>query len=332
VAPVRVGTCSFADEALTKHFYPRGVRTGAERLRYYAGLFDTVEIDSSFYTLPASEHAERWARATPDGFVFHVKAFAPMTRHPVRLEQLPADVRTALEADERGRVDRLPREVREELFGRFRQAVEPLRRAGKLGGVLMQYPPYVVPKPASWDELAWAREQLAGLDMLVEFRHQAWLADDLRDRTLATLEDLGAIYVAVDAPRTGGRNVLPTIVTRTGPMAYVRMHGRNARTWNVRGKGAAERFDYLYSEDELAEWVEPLRNLAEGAEQVFVLFNTNNRSPGVRRTLDLGLLEHESDADHEWIAQGPENAVTLRRLLQHAGVPVTDSVKENSPR
>ena len=101
---IRVGTCSFADEALTKSWYPRGIRTGEERLRYYAERFDTVEIDSTYYTLPFAERTERWADAVPPGFVFHVKAFAPMTRHPVRLEQLPPDLRDAVEVDDRGRV------------------------------------------------------------------------------------------------------------------------------------------------------------------------------------------------------------------------------------
>ena len=105
-ATIRVGTCSFADEALTRSYYPRGIRTGAERLRHYATRFDTVEVDSTYYTLPVAEYAERWAAATPPGFVFHVKAFALMTRHPVRAVQLPPDLREAVEPDDRGRVDR----------------------------------------------------------------------------------------------------------------------------------------------------------------------------------------------------------------------------------
>jgi uncharacterized protein YecE (DUF72 family) len=322
-ATIRVGTCSFADEALTKHFYPRGLRTGAERLRFYAQIFDTVEIDSTFYTLPVAEYAERWADATPPGFVFHIKAFAPMTRHPVRLEQLPPDVRDDVAADSRGRAQRLPRQLRAELVTRFLAGIEPLRRAGKLGGVLMQYPPYVVPKDASYEELRWAREQLDGIEMLVEFRHAAWLEEEERAATLSFLEEIGATYVAVDAPRTGGRNVLPTVAARTSPVVYVRMHGRNATTWNSRGRGAAERFDHLYSEDELEEWIAPLLELADGAKQAFVLFNTNNRSPGARRTLDFGDDHDAGDTEREWIAQGPANAVLLRSLLQRAGVPVT---------
>ena len=319
---VRLGTCSFADEALTKWFYPRGLKTGAERLRWYARRYDTVEIDSTYYTLPVPEYVARWAAAVPDGFVFHVKAFGVMTRHPVRLEQLPPDLRGAVEVDERGRVERPPRAVRAEVFSRFLRALQPLREAGKLGGILMQYPSYVVPRPEAEADLAWARALLGSDEMLVEFRHAAWLDDAQRERTLSLLADIDATYVAVDAPSTGGRNVMPTVVATTSETAYVRMHGRNARTWNRRGGSAAERFDHLYREDELAEWVEPLRELSEGAEQVFVLFNTNGRAAASGSSQEFEMRIVPEEGEREWIAQAPANAELLRDLLQRARVPV----------
>ena len=310
--PVRIGTCSFADEALIKAWYPKGVKTGEERLRYYAEHFSTVELDSTFYRLPEPETTARWAERTPDGFVFHVKAFAIMTRHPVRLEQLPPDLRDAAPADERGRVERPSRELRAEVFARFHAGLEPLRAAGKLGGILLQFPSYVVPKPASYDYLRWAREQLGGDLPLVEFRHRDWLDDAERERTLAFVEELGAAFVVTDSPRTGGRNVAPTVVAVTSPLAYVRFHGRNAGTWNKRGGGAAERFDYLYSQNELAEWLEPLQGLSARAEQVYAFFNNNARSPA--RAVDPG-------AGDGLVAQAATNAVMLRSLLEDAGVP-----------
>ena len=170
--------------------------------------------------------------------------------------------------DERGRVDRPPRELRGEVFRRFLEALEPLRRAGKLGGILFQLPQYVVYKEASLDYLEWAREQLGGDEMLVEFRHRSWLDDENRAASLAFLERIGASYVTVDAPRSEtARNLVPTVVAATGPTAYVRFHGRNLGTWNKRGGSAAERFDYLYSDEELAEWTGPLRELAGQTER-----------------------------------------------------------------
>ena len=256
---VRVGTCSWADESLSKLWYPPGVSSAEARLRWYAEHFDTVEVNSSYYALPTEEMATAWAHRTPPGFVFHVKAFGMMTRHPVRVEQLPPDMRSEAEFDERGRIDRPSQELRSAVFRRFLRAVEPLREAGKLGGVLMQLPQYVVFKPSSFAYLEWAREQLTDHHMLVEFRHRSWLTDEHREQTLAFLERLPASYVIVDAPPVTSDNVAPTVVARTSDTAYLRLHGRNTATWNHRGGGAAKRFDYLYSQDELAEWVEPLR-------------------------------------------------------------------------
>ena len=310
-APVRIGTCSWADEALTKHWYPKDVRSGEERLRYYADHFSTVEVNSTYYRLPDREMVAHWAERTPEGFVMHVKAFGVMTRHPVKADQLPPDLREQAPVDERGRVDRPPREFRSEVFARFHEALEPLRAAGKLGGILMQFPSYVVHKPVSLEYLEWASEQLRGDRMLVEFRHRSWLEEENRAQVFSFLEDLGATYVVVDAPKTEAKNLVPTVVALTSPIAYVRLHGRNAKTWNVRGGSASERFDYLYSREELAEWVDPLRDLSHEAEEAYVLFN-NNRWSRAPRGFGDGI-----------VAQAPANALMLRDVLTNANIGVT---------
>ena len=303
---IRVGTCSWADESLSKYFYPPKVKGAEERLHYYTDRFDVVEANSTYYRLPDREMVQKWADRTPEGFVMHVKAFGVMTRHPVKVDQLPTDLREDAPLDDRGRVDRPPREFRAEIFRRFHDALVPLRETGKLGGILMQFPPYVVPRPAAWDYLEWAQEQLGGDEMLVEFRHGAWLDDEHREETLAFLESHGMTYVIVDAPKTGGRNVLPTLVTTTSPTAYIRFHGRNAETWNKRVGSAAERFNYLYSDDELRDWVEPLQELAGKSETVYAMFNNNGRS----------------SVGGETIAQAPVNAQQLKGLLKEANLPV----------
>jgi uncharacterized protein YecE (DUF72 family) len=314
-ASIRIGTCSWADESLTKYFYPSEIKGAEERLRYYADRFDTVEANSTYYHLPAREMVERWAERTPGDFVMHVKAFGVMTRHPVKLEQLPTDLREDAPVDSRGRVERPSREFRGEIFRRFREALEPLRDEGKLGGILMQFPSYIVPKPASFEYLEWAKEQLRGDELLVEFRHAAWLDEENRAETLAFLERNEMTYVIVDAPPLEGRNVLPTVVATTSSTAYVRFHGRNTETWNKRVRSAAERFDYLYSEEELAEWVEPLSKLSSAAENVYAMFNNNGRS----MIPSPGLGEH---AEGETVAQAPVNAQMMRSLLEREGLPV----------
>jgi uncharacterized protein YecE (DUF72 family) len=323
-ATIRVGTCSWADETLTKVWYPPGVRSGEARLRHYAERFGTVEANSTYYRLPDAELVGTWAERTPPGFTMHVKAFGLMTRHPVKLDAIPEDLRDAMPVDDRGRVDRPPRELRAEVFRRFSRALEPLRETGKLGGILLQFPPYVVAKPLSFEYLEWAQAQLPGDDLLVEFRHRSWLDEEQRADTLAFLESRGLGYVVVDAPKTDARNLVPTVVARTTGTAYVRFHGRNAATWNKRTGSAAERFDYLYSGEELREWVRPLQELAGEAERVFAMFNNNGRSPMPQFGGLEGLDPHEVAGDPQkgLVAQAPANALMLRQALADAGLAV----------
>jgi uncharacterized protein YecE (DUF72 family) len=308
VAELRIGTCSWADEALSKYFYPPGLPAG-ERLAYYAREFDAVEVDSTYYRLPAEEMVARWAERTPDDFVMHVKAFGLMTRHPVKLEQLPPDLRDDAPTDAKGRVERPSREFRGEVFRRFLDALEPLRSAGKLGGILFQFPSYVVRKEASFDYLRWASEQLGDDEPFVEFRHSSWFDEDGRDETLRFLEQIGATHVVVDAPRIeNAKNLVPTVPALTSSTLYVRFHGRNGATWNKRGGSAAERFDYLYSEEELRGWIEPLRELAAQAQQAYAFFNNNASSP---------------DGRGGRVAQAATNAKLLRQLLEAEHVPAS---------
>jgi len=299
-APVRIGTCSWADDALSKHWYPPGTPP-KERLQWYAEHFSTVEVDSTYYRVPTAQMVQGWADRTPDDFVMHVKAFGLMTRHPVKLEQVPPDFRDGLPVDARGRVDRPSREARGAIFSEFLAALAPLREAGKLGGLLFQMPPYVVWKPSSLDYLEWAREQVGGDTFLFEPRHRSWFAEDIRAELLRWLEARGMSWVVVDAPKVDAGNVPATLIAATTPTAYVRFHGRNAGTWNTRGGSAAHRFDYTYDESELREWVSPLRELSAEAEAAYAFFNNNNQTNGV--------------------AQAPAGAFLLRKLLDEQHVP-----------
>ena len=296
---IRVGTCSWADDSFVKAYYPKGV----DRLSYYAERFDVVEANSTFYRLPGEQLVAGWAEKLPDGFTMHVKAFGLMTRHPVKIEAVPEDLRAEMPVDDRGRVDRPSPELRGEVFRRFLAALEPLRQAGRLGGILMQLAPYVVAKPASYDYLAWAAEQLAGHDVLVEFRHRSWFEQPAEP--LRFLEEHRLTYVTVDAP------VFPLVVAETSPIGYVRFHGRNRDTWYKRTGSTAERFDYLYSEQELAEWAGTLRELEQRAEVVYAMFNNNGRSAAIDAPRNLlGELDRRAE-----VAQAPTNAATLKQLL-----------------
>ena len=259
---IRIGTCSWADEGLLSTWYPPSVRSPAGRLAYYAERFDVVEADSPFYRLPSPETTARWAERTPPGFTFFVKASGEMTGHR------PAE--------------------RVEAFRAFREATAPLEAAGKLRGVLLQYPPWTAKSREGARAILDARDLLDPLLPLVEFRHASWLVPEELPTTLELCERNGLALVSLDAPP----NALPRVAAATGPLAYVRFHGRNRETWFRKTKTSAERFDWLYGRDELAEWVEPLRRLADEAEEVYVLFN-NNRDDFAPRSAQLlrGLLD-----------------------------------------
>jgi uncharacterized protein YecE (DUF72 family) len=265
-AVVRLGTCSWADEGLIRAWYPRGVSTATARLAYYAERFDTVEVDSTYYHLPDPAVTGRWAQRTPPEFTFHVKAHATMTHHE------PADQAQA--------------------FAEFRASLEPLELSGKLRGILLQYHPRFVKSAEAKAELERVRALLDPLVPLVEFRHRSWLDEDERADTFAFLERNGLAYVSVDAPRTRASNVVPPVAAVTHPVAYVRFHGRNATTWNIRAEKSWQRFDWMYSEEELAEWVEELGRLSQEADEVYALFN-NNRDDFAPRSAQIlrGLLD-----------------------------------------
>ena len=278
-ATVRLGTCSFADEGLLKHWYPRGVSSPKARLGYYGERFDTVEVDSPYYHLPDPEVTGRWAQRTPPEFVFHVKAHATMTGHQEPVGGL------------------------EQAFADFRASLEPLELSGKLKGILLQYNPRFVKSDDAKGELSRVRALLDPLVPLIEFRHRSWLEEDERADTLAFLERHELAYVSVDAPPTRASNVLPPVAAATHRVAYVRFHGRNVKTWNIKAEKSSERFNWMYAPEELAEWVEKLGRLTEDADEVYAVFN-NNRD-------DFA----------------PRSALLLRGLLDEAGVPAAGGIE-----
>jgi uncharacterized protein YecE (DUF72 family) len=276
-ATVRLGTCSFADEGLLKAWYPRGVSTSRARLRYYAERFDTTEVDSPYYHLPDPGVTRNWAQRTPPEFTFHVKAHKTMTFH----EGEPTD----------------------DAFAKFRASLRPLELSGKLRSVLLQYHPRFTKTAAAMAELERAPERVAPLVPLVEFRHRSWMEPDERADTLAFLERTGLAYVSLDTPMTRASNVVARHAVATHAVAYVRFHGRNEKTWNIKSEKSSDRFNWMYAPEELEEWVEKLGRLSGEAEEVYAMFN-NNRD-------DFA----------------PRSAMLLRGLLDEAGIPVSGGLE-----
>ncbi|MEV4047596.1 DUF72 domain-containing protein [Streptomyces sp. NPDC049744] len=275
---ILIGACSWTDRQLVASgWYPRGRRDAEGRLRHYASRLPVVEVDAGYYALPSRRNSELWVERTPDGFRFDVKAFSLLTGHPTRAEALPADLRgTDPGPLRRGRASE---GLLDEVWGRFAEAVEPLRKAGRLGTVLFQFPPWFAPGDPAEATLEACALRTEGWPLAVEFRHPGWWEPERAEATRASLSALGASAVGTDmAQRLPGS--LPPIAPVTRPsLAVVRFHGRSA-AW---GRGSKEdRFRYDYDVTELAAWVPRLRRAARQADELHVLFNNCCADAAVR--------------------------------------------------
>lgn len=285
----RVGTASWTDPTLlAAGFYPPGAATAEARLRYYAERFTTVEVDSSYYALPSERNAHLWVRRTPRGFDFNIKAFALLTGHGAETRALPLAVKKLLgsEALRQPRIDRVGGEVLDLCFEMFRSAIAPLHAAGKLGCVLFQFPPWMKASPRNREYIDHCRERLPDYRLAIEFRHSSWF-DGNSDETLLFLRRRQLALVCTDAPAAPSIPRPP--FAATADIAYVRLHGRNRTAWFRRGGTAADRFDYLYSDAELAECAGRIRSIA-GAKRVYVLFNNCHGDKAVRNAAAMRAL------------------------------------------
>ncbi|MEX2179099.1 MAG: DUF72 domain-containing protein [Gemmatimonadaceae bacterium] len=305
-ARVRVGIASWTDPSMTARgvFYPEGVSTAEARLRYYASRFPIVEVDSTYYAIPARRTAELWAERTPDGFTFDVKAHALMTGQPSEVNRLPKDLRAALPAAlaSKARVyaDDLPNELRDAVWEAFLDALAPLRDSGRLGAILLQYPRWVTPSRASAALVENARQRLEGWRAAVEFRNRAWFDERTRGHTLDLLRRNELAHVCVDAP-PGFESSVPSVAEVTSPaLAIVRFHGRNTDTWEAKVAQVSQRFRYLYDETQLAGWLPMIRAISEQAEEVHLVFNNCYGNYGTTNALEMTnllLASGEDDRD-----------------------------------
>jgi uncharacterized protein YecE (DUF72 family) len=276
-------------------FYPPGITTPESRLRYYASRFPIVEVDSTYYAIPARRMAELWTERTPDGFVFDVKAHALMTGQPSEPSRLPKELRDALPADvaKKPRVyaHELPEEVRDAVWSLFLHALEPLRASGRMGAILMQYPRWVGPSRANAALIEDARTRLEGWRAAVEFRNRTWFDERTRPRTLALLRRNELAYVSVDSP-PGFESSVPAVAEATSPqLAIVRFHGRNTDTWEAKVAQVSQRFRYLYDETQLREWLPLIGAISDQTEEVHLVFNNCYGNYGTTNALEMaGML------------------------------------------
>ena len=268
-----VGTSSWADPGFVAKWYPKGM-PARERLPWYAERFEAVELNSSFYAVPDRSTVHRWVEITPPRFTFDVKVHRLLSRHSGGLDSLPPDMRDAATTTGRGRVELTP-ELERALARRLVEECSPLADAGKLGAFLVQLTPAFSPSRHDLDELGGLFEALAPHRVALELRHRGWVEGERAETTFRWLSDRGVAFVGTDSPPGEHKTLMPPVdaVTRDD-MAYFRAHGRNTEGY-LKGQSVAERFGWIYSDEELGEIAGRARALAEQAAEVHVMFNNN---------------------------------------------------------
>ncbi len=291
MADIRVGTASWTDKTLIESgWYPPEANNAEKRLRYYTRQFPLVEVDSSYYALPAEQTAAAWAHRSPKGFTFNIKAFSLFTQHPTRVAALPRDLRPAVQKAAGGKANvylkDVDPEVTDQAWERFLAALEPLRQTGRLGAILFQFPQWFVIGRARKDYIVSCAERVAPRQVCIEFRNKTWMSDGNRGETLQFLSDHQLPYVCVDEPQ-GYPSSVPPVLAATAPLAVVRMHG-HSDNWD--SNNIQEKFRYRYSEKELKEWAPRVRQLAANAGTTHVLFNncySDDAQVNARQLADL---------------------------------------------
>ncbi len=248
-------------------FYPKEVR---DELDYYARHFKTVEVNSTFYRPASPQTAKGWAERTPQGFLFAVKAWQKFT-HPKMFKEA-----TGREA-----------EIRRGDLDLFKRGIDPLMEAGKLGALLLQFPPLFISTAEAREGLRRNLDWFKEYPVAVELRHRSW-------GEAANLEEIlvsrGAIWAFIDEPKFSSsiRQTLKPI----GDLLYLRFHGRNREKW-WKHETPEERYDYCYSEEELLPFAEDLKTILarpDGPEKILIFFNNHARAQAVANAL---MLKHQ---------------------------------------
>lgn len=233
------------------------LKSTADKLSQYAGHFPIVELDASFYAVQPERNMNKWVNDTPESFQFVVKAYQGMTGH------------------QRGEI---PFDSKEEMFEAFKKSLEPMRDAGKLAMVLLQFPPWFDCRKENVDYLRYSKRLLEDIPSALEFRHQSWFSPQYRERTIQYMKEDNWIHSICDEPQAGEKSI-PFVPVPVGDKTLVRLHGRNVHGWTKPSKGQEwrdVRYLYDYSESELTSLVNKIQSVAQDTGEVFVIFNNNS--------------------------------------------------------
>ena len=285
-AKILVGTASWSDPGFVEFWYPKKMRP-VDRLGWYAQHFNMVEVNSTFYSVPDPMLVRRWCDTTPPNFVFNVKLHQLLSYHSTSAKLLPPVLQKKLRLEKNAKVA-LTKETREEMLKAFRPSMEVLRRADKLGILLLQLSPAFSPRKHNLAELEDVLELVRDYRVAIELRNRNWAEGDQLQKTLDFMRKENAIFVNVDAPAEKHFTIMPSdfdaITNKEG--AYLRLHGRDPRAY-ITGKTVAARFNYDYSDAEIEEISARSERLAAKAKEVHVIFNNNARDYAPHAALRL---------------------------------------------
>jgi uncharacterized protein YecE (DUF72 family) len=298
-ADVYIGTSSWADKSLiaSEKFYPPDLKDTGERLTFFSRHFNLGEIDNTYYAFPSRKNTERWASAVPDQFRFTVKAFALFTQHPAQLSSIPKSFRDVLPpaAAKKARIYEkdVPEDILAEMWTVFLRGIAPLRESGKLGAILIDFPPWFIPSEPNRQYIARARSHIPNDQVVVEFRNPLWISNEDSLRTTTEfLRGIACGFVCVDEPQ-GLKESMPPVAVVTSKVAAVRFRGRNSRRWADRSAPISERLDWWYTSDELSEWLPKLEELRSNAEELLICFNTKKDDQSILNARKLQQLLDE---------------------------------------
>lgn len=235
---------------------PRGA---GRKLQSYASHFPVVELDATFYAIPNEQTVQKWITETPENFRFVVKAYQGMTGH------------------QRGEN---PFSNQKTMFDAFDLAMKPMQDAGKLAMILFQFPPWFTVTKERVNLLKGIRERYRDYDLALEFRHQSWFTDDIRQKTLDYMRQDNWIHSICDEPQAGEKSIPFVPEPTSATKSLVRLHGRNIAGWNYPAKGEEwrdVRYLYDYRINELEELSRAVKNIHKQVNESCVIFNNNSK-------------------------------------------------------
>ena len=274
MAEILIGTCGFSYKEWVGPFYPEGTKAD-DFLRYYAGQFPSVEVDYTYYRMPLADNLRRMLETGGPDLTFALKATNTLT-HKIDPAKWRDEAKTYL------------------------KAIEPMLAAGRLEAVLFQFPYSFHYDDGNRKHLDSLLKEFVGIPSVVEFRHNDWV----NNRVFEGLKNRGITYASLDLPDLKG--LPPVLDVATSPLAYFRLHGRNADAW-WESSDSKERYDYLYSDSELEGAAERVKQIMTKVDRLLVFFNNHAFGKATR------------------------NALTLKKILERAGLLIAKETQNGEP-